>query len=38
MVERKRSPEKEKKEEETPLKVGGEGELSKLRQGIELSK
>ena len=37
MVERKKAPEKEKKEG-SPLKLGGEGELSKLRQGIELNK
>ena len=37
MAERKKAPEKEKKEE-SPLKLGAEGELSKLRQGIELNK
>ena len=38
MVERKKAPEKEKKAEESPLKVEGEGELSKLRRGIELNR
>lgn len=38
MVERKKMPKEEKKVEEASLKVEGEGELSKLRRGIELNK
>ncbi len=38
MAERKKAPEKEKKGEGSPLRAENEGELSKLRRGIELNK